>query len=181
MAIIDTDIVYRLSVKTGAAGDTTASTPADSLGKYISTTAVNLATPANNLFDDVSGDESAAGDVEYRCFFVLNNHASLSLTSAVVWIVSQVADGASIEIGLDPAGVTAKGSASAQAALIATESDAPTGVTFSNPTSKGTGLSIGTIAAGSCAAIWVKRTVAASTPAKADDGFTWRVEGDTAA
>lgn len=180
MAIASGDIVYRYSVKTGAAGDTTAGTAAGSLGKYISTTAVS-AGPLNNIFDDVSGAESSAGDDEYRCIFVLNNHGSLTLQNAVVWIESQVGSGADITIGLDPAGVTAKGSASAQAADIATEGDAPAGVSFSNPTTKGGGLSIGNIAAGSCQAIWYKRHVAASTGALSNDGAQIRVEGDTAA
>lgn len=181
MAITTTDLVYRLSVKTGAAGDSTSSTPADSLGKYVATTVMDLVATLNNLFDDVAGDEAAAGDVEYRCIFILNNHASLVLQGAKVWLSDEVAGGAAVAIGLDPAGVTAKGSASAQAAEIATESDAPAGVSFSSPTDKASGLSIGDIAAGSVAAIWVRRTVAALTSAQSNDGATLRVEGDTAA
>jgi hypothetical protein len=180
MAIASSDIKFRLSIKTGAAGDTGAQAdPNQSLGKYISQTEITDNT-LNNLFDDVSGDENAANDVEYRCFFVLNNHGSLVLQTAICWISAEVAGGASVAIGLDPAGVVAKGSASAQAALVATESDAPAGVSFSAPTSKGAGLAIGNIAAGYCQAIWVRRT-AANTIAVDNDGATIRVEGDTAA
>lgn len=181
MPIVNTDIVYRLSVKTGAAGNTTASTPAGSLGKYISTSALDLVVTLNNLFDDVSGDENAASDVEYRCIFVLNDHATLTLQSPVVaWIAAEVAGGADIAIGLDPAGVVAKGSAGAQAATIATEQDAPAGVAFTSPTTKGAGLAIGDIAPGYCQAIWVRRT-ATNSAAVNNDGVTLRVEGDTAA
>ena len=179
MAITSTDIKFKLSVTTGSAGNSTAQgDPNASLGKYISTTEIVDAS-ANNLFDNISGDENAASDVEYRCFFVHNDHASLTLQSAVAWISAEVSGGASCAIGLDPAGVTAKGSASAQAATIANESSAPAGVSFSSPTTKGVGLSIGNIAAGSVQAIWVRRT-AANTAAKDADGVTVRVEGDTA-
>lgn len=74
MAIVAADIVYRYSIKTGAAGDSTASAQATSLGKYVSTTVV--ATGANGKFDNISGAENAASTVDYRCIFVLNNHAT---------------------------------------------------------------------------------------------------------
>lgn len=181
MAIAETDIIYRLSTTSGSAGDTTAQAdPNASLGRYISTTEMNLGTPLNNLFDDITGDENAASDVEYRCIFVLNNHPTLTLQSAVMWVNSQVAGGASIAIGLDPAGNVAKGSASAQAAQAASEGAAPAGVTFSTPTLKGDGLSIGNLAPGTCRAIWLRRT-AANSAALNNDGATLRVEGDTAA
>lgn len=182
MPIVDTDIKYRLSVLTGSAGNSTAqASPNNSLGKYVATTAMDLVTTLNNLFDNVSGDESAAGDIEYRCLFVLNDHATLTLENAVVWISAETAGGGAIAVGLDPAGNVAKGSASAQAAEIANESAAPAGVTFTAPTTKGTGLSIGNLAAGSVRAIWIRRTVTAGAAAVDADGVTLRVEGDTAA
>lgn len=180
MAIVAGDILYKLSTKVGAAGDSTAQAdPNQSLGKYISTTQITDAT-LDNLFDDVTGDENVALTVDYRCYFVHNNHATLSWTGVKAWLSAEVAGGASVAIGLDPAGVTAKGSAAAQAASIATELDAPAGVTFTAPTTKGTGLSIGTIPAGSVAAIWVRRT-AANSAALNNDGVTIRCEGDTTA
>lgn len=180
MPIVDTDIVIRLSVKTGSAGDTTASTPAASLGKYMSTTAMDLSTLLNNLFDDVSGAENAASDVEYRCFFVLNDHATLTAQGLKLWLNSEVAGGAVIAFGLDPAGNVARDSASAQAAEIATEQDAPAGVSFSAPTTEGAALSIGDLAPDEVRAIWVRRT-AANTGAVNNDGGTFRFLLDTAA
>lgn len=179
MAITATDILYKFSVA-AAAGDTTAGTAATSLGDQISTTQITDAT-LNNLFDDVSGDENAASDVEYRCFFVHNNHATLTWENVVVWLSAEVGSGASAAIAVDSTGVTAKGSASAQAATAADEGTAPSPAqTFSSPTTKGTGLSIGNIPPGSVQAIWVRRT-AANTAAVDDDGVTIRCEGDTAA
>lgn len=172
MPIIATDIVYRLSV-VASAGDTTASTPAASLGDQVATTAITTAT-LHNLFDAVSGAEAAAGDIEYRCFFVLNNHATLTLQGATAQLTSQTAGGGTIAFGLDPAAVSAKGSASAQAATIANESSAPAGVTFNT-----TDQLIGDIPPGQVKAIWLRRTVTAGAAALNPDGVIMTVVGDT--
>jgi len=178
MAITATDILYKFSVS-AAAGDTTAGTAATSLGDQISTTQITDAT-LHNLFDIVTGDDNAASDVEYRCFFVHNNHATLTWENVVCWLSAEVAGGAVAAISVDTTGVTAKGSASAQAKTVANENTAPASQTFTSPTTKGTGLSIGNIPAGSVAAIWVRRS-AANTGAVDNDGVTIRCEGDTAA
>lgn len=179
MAIEAGDILFKYSVKTGAAGNSTASDAASSLGKYISTSAITDAT-LNNLFDDVSGDENAASDVEYRCFFVHNNHGSLTWQTPVVWLSAEVADGADIAIAIDDVAASAIADSSAQADQVADESTAPSGESFSAPTTKGTGLALADLAAGYCRAIWVRRT-ATNSAALANDGATIRVEGDTAA
>jgi hypothetical protein len=179
LAITASDVLFKFSVKTGSAGDSTAGTAAGSLGKYISTTAITDAS-LHNLFDIVTGDENAASDVEYRAFFVHNNHATLTWESVVVWISNDVSGGTTAAISVDATGVTAKGSSSAQAKEVADESTAPSTQTFTAPTSKATGLAIGNIPAGSVAAVWVRRT-AANTSAVDSDGVTISVSGDTAA
>lgn len=179
MAITASDIKWKFSVKTGSAGNSTAGTAAGSLGKYISTTEITDAT-LHNLFDVITGDENAASDVEYRCIFIHNAHASLTWENVVVWLSSETAGGAAAAIAVDDIAASAIGSASAQADEVADESTAPTGETFSSPTTKGTGLSLGSLAAGECRAIWVRRT-AANTAALDNDGVVIRAEGDTAA
>ncbi len=179
MAIVSGDILFKHSVKTGSAGNSTAGTPAGSLGKYISTTQITDAT-LHNLFDVVTGDENAASDVEYRCFFVHNSHASLTLQAPVVWLSAEVAGGAVAAISVDTTAASAIGSSSAQAKEVTDESTAPATQTFTAPTSKGAGLALGDIPAGQCKAIWVRRT-AANTAALDNDGVTLRVEGDTSA
>lgn len=180
MAIVSGDLLFKLSVKTGSAGNSTAGTAAGSLGKYISTTQLS-GTALNNLFDDISGAENAASTVDYRCVFVHNSHATLSLTSAVVYVSAETAGGASVAIAVDNTAASAIGSASAQADEIANETTAPTAVgAFSTPTTAGAGLSLGTIPAGQCRAFWVRRTAANSAALDAD-GATWAVSGDTAA
>lgn len=179
MAITATDIQFRLSVTTGAAGDSTAGTPAGSLGKYISTTQITDASIAN-LFDNISGDENAASTVDYRLFFVLNNHASLTWLAPVVWIFSEVGSGASLAISVDTTATLVKTSASVQAKTIVDELTAPATQTFSSPTTKGTGLALSDIPPLGVKGIWVRRT-AANTAAVDSDGGVIRVEGDTAA
>ena len=89
MAIAETDILYKLS------GGTTNTSPAASLGLAMSTQSGGIIVKTktfNSIFDDVSGAEAAAGDIEYRCIYVHNNHGSLTLTSAKVWIETNTAD-----------------------------------------------------------------------------------------
>lgn len=177
MPITASDIVFRLTTTSGSAGDSTAGTPATSLGKYAATTAITTAT-LNNLWDDVSGAEASAGDIEYRAIAVLNNHASLTLQNAQIYISSQTAGGGTIDIGLDPVAVSAKGSASAQGTNIANESTAPASVTFSSPSS-GSPLTIGDMAPGTVKMIWLRRTVSAGASALNPDGVVLAVIGDT--
>ena len=173
MPIVSTDIEYRLS---GGAGNTS---PILSLGGAMSTAGGGLITPggANNVWDDVSGAEASAGDIEYRCIYVKNNHATLTLQSAVLWIDSLTSSTSTeFDVALDPAAVGATATASTS-----DENTAPTGgtVTFSRPTTKGAGLAIGDIPAQSRKAIWLRRTVTAGAASASDTGSI-RVEGDTA-
>ena len=174
MAIAASDIVKRLSVVTASAGDTTAGTPASSFGDQVATTVITDAT-LNNLFDDVSGAEAAAGTTEYRCIFVLNNHATLTYENATVAIQSETGTGTTITLATDNIGNVAKGSASAQAATIASETTAPTGV---SAFSAGP-LSIGNLAPGQVRGIWLKRVVSAGASASNPDSAVLRFSGDT--
>ena len=179
MPIASTDLLFKLSINTGPGNSTAQPNVNDSLGGFMSSTQVTDAT-LHNLFDVVTGDENAASDVEYRCIFIHNAHATLALQGAKVWISAEVAGGATAAIALDQTGVVTAGLATAQAERVANENTAPTGETFSAPTTKATGLLIGDIAAGSVQAIWIRRS-AANTAAVSNDGVTIRVEGDTAA
>lgn len=178
MPITTSDILIKLSTKSGSAGNSNSQGNVNnSLGKYISTTQLTDNT-LNNLFDNVSGAENAASTVDYRCLFIHNNHGSLTAQSVVIYISSQVSGGATAAIGVDTTAASAIGNASAQALEVATETDAPTGVSFSAPSTAATGLSLGDIAAGSCRAFWVRRT-AANSSAKDNDGVTINYSCDT--
>lgn len=177
MPIASTDLLLKYSTVVGAAGNANAGTAAGSLGKYISTTQITDAI-LNNLFDNISGDENAASTVDYRCIFLHNNHGSLQYQTPVVYLLSEVAGGANIAIGVDPTAASAIAAAPAQAVQIANETTAPAGVVFSSPTTLGAGLALGNINAGQCKAIWIRRTAAVSA-ALNNDGVTLRIQGNS--
>jgi len=175
-AIVAGDILWKYSV-VAAAGNTTASAPATSLGDQISTSAWAGGSP-NDLFDDISGAENAASTVDYRCIFVHNTNGANTLENAVVYLSAEVAAGAGIAVGADTTAASVIASGSAQALTIANETTAPAGVTFASPTTAGTGVALGNIPSGQCKAIWVRRT-AANSAALSADGVTLAVAGDT--
>ena len=161
MPIVSTDIKYRLS---GGASNTDS---ALSLG------GIKSSTDASNYFDDVSSAEASAGDTEYRCIYVHNNHGTLTLQGAKIWIQTQTPSGdTDVAIGLGAAAVNATETA------VGDESTAPGSVSFSAPSSFAGGLSIGDIPAGQHKSVWVRRAVNAAAAAYSDS-FTLRVQGDT--
>jgi hypothetical protein len=84
MPIVASDIKFRLS---GGASNTD---PNAALGGAMSTAGGGLITTdvLNNVWDNVSGAEASAGDIEYRAIFIENGHGSITLTGAKVWVSS---------------------------------------------------------------------------------------------
>lgn len=179
MPIVTADLEWRLTVNTGPGDSTAQPDPDDSIGGFMSTTAIVDATE-ENLFANLTGDQNAASEVHYRGVMVLNDHLTLALENAVVWISAEVAGGADAAIAVAAEGVVDRDSASTQIERITDQEDTPATVTFSAPTTKGTGLSLGTIPAQDAAGLWVRRT-ATDSAAQDNDGVTLTVEGDTAA
>ncbi len=174
MPIVAGDIDFHLS---GGSGN---SDPNASLGGQQSNTEIVDAT-VENLFDNVSGDEGAAGDIEFRCFYIRNAHGSLTLEGATLWKVTPVPatdDENLVELGLDPSGVTTQASTDVPED-IGTEDNPPSGIIFTEPLNKAGGLVIGDIPFGSVAAVWVKRTIVAGAQARNAFATVLRVEGDT--
>jgi hypothetical protein len=62
---------------------------------------------------------------------------------------------------------------------IANETTAPTSVTFSAPSTAGTGLALGDIPAGQRRAIWLRRPVTPGAPNSASDTFTLGYQCET--
>lgn len=176
MPITSTDVEQRLSTQTGAAGNSTASTPAASIGKWMSTTVLTDAS-LENLFRNITATEAEIGITLYRCLFVVNLHATGTWEQVKFWLLSQIAGGGTVAIGLDPAGAVAFDSGSAQAAAPADEETAPSGVTFSAPTSIGDALSLGDIGPEECHALWFRLTVPPDVEALALDNCLYRVRG----
>lgn len=181
MPIIASDLLWRLATTAGAAGNSTAGNPLTSLGKYVSTTAVSPGL--HGLFPKITGAQNVAGQVDYRCVFVVNTHASLTLQNAAVWLSGgDPAGGANVALAVDTTAASALGSAAAQA-LTAASATAPgasvTGLAYSSPSSAAAGVPLGNIGPGQCRAFWVRRT-ATNSAATASESVTLAVTGDTA-
>lgn len=164
MPIVSTDIQFRLS---GGASNAVSLT---SIGGAKSSVAAGAA-----IFDDVQPAESSAGDVEYRCLYVHNAHATLTLTAPVAWLPTNTpSPGTSVDVGVGTSAVNATEQ------TVADENTAPAGVTFAAAATQAAGVALGDIPPGQSRAIWIRRTVTAGAAAFAD-GFTLRATGSTAA
>lgn len=171
MPIVSTDIQLPLS------GGATNTTPNASLGGVLSTSAQIVDATANNLFDNVTSAEATAGSTEYRGFYVKNNHATLALTDARIYI-SQATTSPDDEIDI---GIAVEG-VSTTMATIANETTAPTSVTFSRPSTFAAGLQLNSttgLAAAAYRGVWIRRTVNAAAAAATGDQGTIKVEGTT--
>ena len=169
MAITSSDLKIYLS---GGAGN---SDPNASLGGIISSTEVTDNT-THNLFDQVSGTESNAGDTEYRGVYLKNTHGTLTLQNTKIYISSNTGSAdTTIDIALDG------GATNATMETLTNEDTAPSGETFTAPTTYAGGLSIGSLAAGEKKGVFIRRTVTAGAAAVNDDAVTIKYDGDTAA
>jgi hypothetical protein len=161
MPIIASDLMYKQS-------------GAGNLGGAVSGSDVSTALHA--LFDAITGSESLGGDAEYRCVYVKNTHASLTLYNAVVFLQSNTPSAStSVAIGLGTSAINGTEQ------TIAAEGDEPSGVSFSSPSTYGAGLVIGDLAPGQTKAVWIRRTVTAGAAAYSGDSATLALQGDTAA
>lgn len=166
MSIITGDFVTRLS---GGAANAVGNA---ALGGAKSSTAAS--STVDQLFDAVSAAEAAAGRVEYRCVYLHNANGVDTMTAAVVYISSNTPlAGTTLDIGVGTSAVNGTEQ------TIANETTAPTSVTFSAPTSAGTGLALGDIPPGQHRAIWLRRTVTAGAGSSASDGFTIAYQCET--
>lgn len=174
VAIVAADMKWFLS------GGSANTNPNNSLGGIRSTTAITDNT-LRNLFDDVGVVEAQLGDVEYRCLYLKNDHATDTLHAVKIWIDSNTPSASTdMAIGLDPAGVTDGVSPPAAVPSPLDENNPPSGVSFSAsplPTSQATGLLIGDMGPQTCQAIWVRRTVTALAPAAGHDASTYKIAG----
>lgn len=168
MPIGTADIDLRHS---GGAGN---SDPNASLGGAKSTTEVTD-NVLNNLFDDLTGQESNDGDTEYRCLYIHNSHGSLTMQNVRIYISSNTTSTTEeVDIGIGSAAINGTEQ------TIANESTAPTSVTFTHPTTYATGLASADIPAGQHRSLWYRRLANAGTAAQNNNTFVLKVDCDTA-
>lgn len=178
MAVLASEILFKHSGGSSP-GNSTAQTNGNlSLGGYMASSQLTAAT-LNNLFDDVTGAENAASDVEYRCFFIHQSNATDTASTINIWLFSETAGGASAAIALDSTGNVAYNTASTMALTVANENTAPAGpLTFNTSTTEAGGLTIASMGPNTARGIWVRRS-AANTASLALDGVVIRVAFDS--
>jgi hypothetical protein len=157
-------IAFRLS------GGSANSDPAASLGGAMSSVAAG--TGLNGLFDKVSSADAAAGDTEYRCIYVVNT-GTTTAEIAKIWIQSNTPNSDN-QIAIALGGEGKNGTAE----TVGNENTAPSGESFSEPSTEGAGLSLGDLAQNDRFPIWIRRTVNAGAAGDAGEGFTLRVKYD---
>ncbi|KPJ92063.1 MAG: hypothetical protein AMS18_08170 [Gemmatimonas sp. SG8_17] len=178
MPILESDLRF---LYTGAVSHDAAQTDPDaSLGGYRSSSVITSAAD-NNVFDDVSGGEASAGDTEYRAIAFHNNHGTLALSSGKVWISADTGNAEDdVSFGVE---TPSPNETSGSIQTIADESTAPSGISWSDATSKATGLSFpgsgSDVAAGDWFGIWLRRIISAGAAASAGESCTLRIEGDS--
>jgi len=178
MAVVQGDITHRYTEPNGP-GDTNAGAAATSLGGFAATNEPTSGASQNAYGHLVLADNSG-GAVHYRAFFVANTDGADTWYAVKVWIASQSSNGADHAIALDGVGVVDLDSASAQGETEADEDTAPTGETFTSPTSKDTGINVGDVGPGQGFTVWVRRTGTGS-PALSGAFVAIRWEGQDAA
>ncbi|RLI53743.1 MAG: hypothetical protein DRP09_14970 [Candidatus Thorarchaeota archaeon] len=144
---------------------------------------------ANNVFDDVTGDESELGDIEYRAIAVKNTSSSFDMLNTKVWIEDYnraSSGGDTIYFALEnPSG------SPSSIQLIEDESTSPdeskfvvkTGETVSwtvegSPSST---LEFGTVGPGEWFGVWLKREVPGGASAFSNRTVTIKVQCETTA
>jgi hypothetical protein len=148
---------YRLS---GGSGNTA---PSASLGGGVSSTQAGV-----HLFGDLSNSVRIAGDLEYRLVYVHNDDTADGQVTA--YVPTQLESGRELAIGAPTE------AAGATVAAIASRTTAPSGVTFSAPSSAGGGVNLGVIPAGSFRGLWVRLTVTSNTPEDPTNLATIRID-----
>jgi len=159
-----------------------------SLGGTISPNTIPSGT-INNVWDDVTGDESYSGDTEYRAIALRNTHATNDFLNVYVYTTGFQAGSPAdtISFALEKPGGTP-----ASIQLIDDEEDSTnklnpnkftvaTGATVSWTTegSPSNSLFFGTLNAGDWLGIWLRRVVPAGAGAKDNRSCTLELKGET--
>lgn len=186
MAITANDIEYRLANPSASAGNQLAQiNPAASLGGFLSAS-IWHGSGLHDLFGPVTGDQNRDLDIQYRCLFLINKHATLTWQLPIVWLTDLGTGITLVAIGVDPTPASPLTAAAAQARTTDAATTPPADVVFSAPASKGSGLSLGDLPPGHCRAIWLRRAATATAAAVDEDdeplpdGFSIEAEGDSA-
>jgi hypothetical protein len=140
----DADWYYTIAEAEATQGFEEPSERDESLGGYTSTTRVT-GTELNDIFRGFTTQEQTDGQDLYRVIALVNSHDTLTWESVKVWLsgFENLHVDADLRIGLDPAGVVDLESETVQGTELVDEETAPTGVTFTAPSTLEGGLEVG--------------------------------------
>lgn len=125
------------------------------------------------LFGPILGTVAQAGGTFYRLVYVENDHPLQTLAGAVAFIASQFPSGSGLHLAV---GVPTEGKNTTVAA-IASETTAPSGVSFSSPADVASGLALGSLAPGEYRGLWLRLTVDAGSSQSAEVDATYTING----
>jgi len=152
-----------------------------SLGGTISSATIPDAT-ANNVFDDVTGDESAAGKTEYRGIAIKDTNSTYTMINPKVWITGYVragsgADTISIARSTFPLNSNTMGTCTNESTA---PSESLSWIVEGSPSST-IDFSPGTLNPGNWFGLWLKRVVPAGASAFSNRSVTIQVQCETTA
>lgn len=180
MPIVSGDLKFNKSLHTVAASVGNGNThdlEIESLGLGVSLDEL-VSGQLHGLFDAVPSAEAQDGRVEYRCIYVVNTHATLTLYDAKIYIATNTSSAdTTIDIALDLVSGNGEDSTIALVDEVDSSDLLSAAVWGAHPTYE-SALELGNIAAGEQRAIWIRRTINAGTAASAD-AATLALRGDT--
>jgi len=154
-----TSLLFSLRLSGGSANED----PALSIGGALSSARVQP-----NLFDNMINAQRLSGLTDYRLIYIHNDDTADG--NAVAYVPNQFETSRTLAIGVPTQ------AANTTVTAIANDTTAPAGVTFSSPSTSGTGLSLGTIPAGGFRGLWLRRTVGSGLSPDPTNQATIRVE-----
>lgn len=161
--IVGADGRYVIADSTGDQQVHVTVTDASLPGSSQSDTDITIANITNEVFDDIVKQESLDGDTEYRCLYLYNAHPTDQVLNSTIWRESDASGADSLSLAADLAGV-GDGSTTGVADTVVDEGTAPDpALSFTEPTTQGAGIILGTLDSGEAVAFWEKRVVPAET------------------
>jgi len=116
---------------------------------------------AYSLLDQATASKLLLGDIEYKCFFLVNTHPTQTITTLKLWsdyncdyLTGSTANDNYIQMGI----ITNDRDGTANP-TIANQTTAPVGITFAFHNSELEAAVVSTLLPGECVPIWVKRVI----------------------
>ena len=142
---------------------------------------------ANNIYDDVTGDESTAGRQEYRCIACKDTHASADMLNAKVYVSGYTRAGANNDViyfalqnptnGTNPVQTITNDTTAPNANLFIVKTGST--VSWTAEGAPSSTLTFGTVTAGQWMGIWLQRSVPAGAVAFSNRAVTITVVCET--